>query len=68
MSTAFYAPAECRAHDMGPGHPECPQRLDAIHDLLRSTGLDFALDHREASQAGDEALAAPGPRWPPPTR
>ena len=57
MSTAFYAPPECRAHDMGAGHPECPQRLDAIHDLLRATGLDLALDHRQAPQASDAALA-----------
>jgi acetoin utilization deacetylase AcuC-like enzyme len=56
MSTAFYAPPECRAHDMGAGHPECPQRLDAIHDLLRATGLDLVLDHREAPPAPDEAL------------
>ena len=28
---------------MGPGHPECPQRLDAIEDHLLSTGLDIAL-------------------------
>ena len=57
MSTAFYAPPECRGHDMGPGHPECPQRLDAIHDLLRATGLYLALDHREAPDADDDALA-----------
>jgi acetoin utilization deacetylase AcuC-like enzyme len=57
MSTAFYAPPACRGHDMGAGHPECPQRLDAIHDLLRATGLDLALDHREAPAAADEALA-----------
>ena len=41
---------------MGPGHPECPQRLDAIHDLLRATGLDLALDHRDAPDASDAAL------------
>lgn len=28
---------------MGAGHPECPQRLDAIDDLLLATGLDIAL-------------------------
>ena len=33
---------------MGAGHPECPQRLDAITDHLRATGLDVALDYREA--------------------
>lgn len=57
MSTAFYLPAECRLHDMGPGHPECPQRLDAITDHLRATGLDVALDFREAPPATPEQLA-----------
>ncbi len=51
MSTAFYTHAECRLHDMGPGHPECPQRLDAIADHLLSTGLDVALDYRDAPAA-----------------
>jgi acetoin utilization deacetylase AcuC-like enzyme len=57
MSTAFYLPAECRLHDMGPGHPECPQRLDAIADHLRATGLDLALDFRDAPVAAPEHLA-----------
>jgi acetoin utilization deacetylase AcuC-like enzyme len=56
MSTAFYLPAECRLHDMGPGHPECPQRLDAIGDHLRATGLDLALDYRDAPEATLEQL------------
>ena len=33
---------------MGPGHPECPERLDAIEDRLLISGLDVALDRREA--------------------
>ena len=33
---------------MGHGHPECPQRLDAIADFLRATGLDMAIDMRDA--------------------
>ncbi len=36
---------------MGPGHPECPQRLDAITDHLRATGLDLALAFHEAPAA-----------------
>jgi acetoin utilization deacetylase AcuC-like enzyme len=56
MSTAFYSPPECRSHDMGPGHPECPQRLDAILDHLRATGLDVALDFRDAEPAVREQL------------
>ncbi|HUG23912.1 histone deacetylase family protein [Piscinibacter sp.] len=48
MSTAFYTHSDCRLHDMGRGHPECPQRLAAIQDHLRATGLDVALDMRDA--------------------
>ena len=48
MSTAFYSHPDCRLHDMGAGHPECPQRLDAIADHLLATGLDIALDFRDA--------------------
>jgi acetoin utilization deacetylase AcuC-like enzyme len=36
---------------MMPGHPECPQRLDAIDDRLLISGLDVALVHREATPA-----------------
>jgi acetoin utilization deacetylase AcuC-like enzyme len=43
MSTVFYSHSDCRLHDMGAGHPECPQRLDAISDHLLATGLDIAL-------------------------
>ena len=32
MTTAFYSHPDCHGHDMGQGHPECPQRLDAIND------------------------------------
>ncbi|HEX3138524.1 MAG TPA: histone deacetylase family protein [Rhizobacter sp.] len=48
MPTALYSHADCHAHDMGAGHPECPQRLDAIHDHLIAQGIDSAFDHREA--------------------
>jgi acetoin utilization deacetylase AcuC-like enzyme len=51
MSTVFYSHPACRLHDMGAGHPECPQRLDAINDHLLATGLDVALDYREAPPA-----------------
>jgi len=36
---------------MGAGHPECPQRLDAIEDRLLITGLDQAIERREATPA-----------------
>lgn len=51
MTTAYYTHPDCRAHDMGRGHPECPQRLDAIEDHLLATGLDVALDRRDAPLA-----------------
>jgi acetoin utilization deacetylase AcuC-like enzyme len=36
---------------MGHGHPECPERLDAIEDRLLVTGVMDALDRREAPAA-----------------
>jgi acetoin utilization deacetylase AcuC-like enzyme len=48
MTTAFYSHPDCRGHDMGPGHPECPQRLDAIDDYLLASGLDVAVERHEA--------------------
>ncbi len=48
MSTAFFTHPDCRRHDMGAGHPECPQRLDAIEDHLIATGLDIALTRHDA--------------------
>jgi acetoin utilization deacetylase AcuC-like enzyme len=56
MSTAFYSHPACRGHDMGAGHPECPERLDAIGDHLRAVGLDIALDFREAPAATLEQI------------
>src|SRR5829696_3278766 len=59
MKTAFYSHSDCRGHDMGPHHPECPERLDAIEDHLIASGLDVVLERREApsAQASDLALA-----------
>ena len=56
MATAYYSHPACRAHDMGPGHPECPQRLGAIADHLIATGLDHLLEHHDAPQASDEQI------------
>jgi acetoin utilization deacetylase AcuC-like enzyme len=59
MSTAFFSHTECRAHDMGRGHPECPERLDSISDHLIASGLDIAIDRRDAplAQLSDLQLA-----------
>ena len=57
MVTALYSHPDCRLHDMGPGHPECPQRLDAIHDFLLATGLEAALESRSAPLVDLKALS-----------
>jgi acetoin utilization deacetylase AcuC-like enzyme len=56
MTTAFYSHSDCRLHDMGRGHPECPQRLDAIDDYLLASGLEVALQRREAPLANPSDL------------
>ena len=56
MSTVFYSHPDCRTHDMGAGHPECPERLDAIEDRLRSSGL--ALERREPTLASLADISA----------
>ncbi|MEZ5646519.1 MAG: histone deacetylase family protein [Burkholderiaceae bacterium] len=49
--TGYFTHRDCWKHEMGAGHPECPQRLDAIEDRLLATGLDVALQRREATPA-----------------
>ncbi len=49
--TGYFTHPSCRKHEMTPGHPECPERLDAIDDRLLISGLDVALDRREATPA-----------------
>jgi acetoin utilization deacetylase AcuC-like enzyme len=49
--TGYFSHRDCRKHEMGAGHPECPERLDAISDRLLLTGVADALDAREAPLA-----------------
>jgi acetoin utilization deacetylase AcuC-like enzyme len=57
MATAYYSHPACRRHNMGEGHPESPQRLEAITDRLIASGLDVALEFCEAPAASDESMA-----------
>ena len=50
-ATGYFTHRDCWKHEMGAGHPECPDRLDAIEDRLLITGLDHALQRREAAPA-----------------
>ena len=54
--TGFYTHSDCQRHDMGRGHPECPERLSAIRDRLLSTGVDHGLVEHEAPLAQEEDL------------
>jgi acetoin utilization deacetylase AcuC-like enzyme len=49
--TGYFTHPACRRHEMGRGHPECPERLDAIEDRLLASGVLDALDRREAPEA-----------------
>jgi acetoin utilization deacetylase AcuC-like enzyme len=46
----------CRLHEMGAGHPECPERLDAISDHLIATGLMQLMVPYDAPAATEEQL------------
>ncbi|MDF1485081.1 histone deacetylase family protein [Ramlibacter sp. H39-3-26] len=50
-TTGYYTHRDCWKHEMGRGHPECPERLDAIEDRLLVTGVADALQRREAPAA-----------------
>ncbi|MGM9425429.1 histone deacetylase family protein [Hydrogenophaga sp. MI9] len=51
QATGYFTHPDCRRHEMGPGHPECPARLDAIEDRLLASGLGAALVRRDATPA-----------------
>jgi acetoin utilization deacetylase AcuC-like enzyme len=48
VTIALITHRSCRLHDMGPHHPECPDRLDAIGDRLIASGLDAYVQHHDA--------------------
>ena len=61
--TGFYTHPDCQRHDMGRGHPECPERLSAIRDRLLVSGIDHGLVECEAPLAREEdVLLAHDPR------
>ena len=57
--TGYFSHRECGKHEMGPGHPECPARLDAIEDRLLISGVSNGLERRDApcAQLADIARA-----------
>lgn len=54
--TGYFTHRMFHCHEMGEGHPECPERLDAIEDRLLITGVADALERREPNPASMAAL------------
>ena len=56
MPLGIISHPDCRLHDAGPLHPECPERLDVIQDRIISSGLEFVCRHFDAPMANREEL------------
>ena len=54
--TGYFSHPDCKGHDMGRGHPECPERMDAIEDRLLASGVFAGLERRDAPLAALDAL------------
>jgi len=57
MTTVYITHDDCLLHEMGYGHPECPDRLRAINDYLESTQLGQLLRHLEPRPVSQSLLA-----------
>lgn len=56
LKTAYISHPDCLKHEMGPHHPERPQRLMAIEDQLKSSQLFDYLLHVDAPKATLEQI------------
>jgi len=61
MPTALITHRDCVLHEIAPGHPECPQRIDAIADRLMAESLHELLQHHDAPLATYEQLCLAHP-------
>lgn len=57
MLSAYITHADCARHEMGAGHPECPERLGAINDQLLIKGLLDYMHSYDAPLATEAQLA-----------
>lgn len=57
MATGYFSHPDCLSHEMGAGHPECPQRIRAIEDQLRAQGLDALMQHEDVPMVAQSDLA-----------
>ena len=56
MKTAFYTHPDFALHSNGAGHPERPERLEAIYSALREAGLWDELAHPTFESASEDDL------------
>ena len=56
MKCAFYHDAGCKAHDTGFGHPERPERYDAVLTALRDAELLDAMSPLKTRMADDAEI------------
>ena len=56
-ATALLADPIYREHDTGPGHPERPERYDAVMEALDEAGLAALLDRINSRAATEDELA-----------
>lgn len=56
MIATLISHPSCHQHHMPIGHPECPERIDAIDNQLTANGIDGLLYQREAPAITDEQL------------
>ncbi len=56
MKAAYISHPSFLRHDMGEGHPECPQRVSVIADRLLSRGLLDVMDSIDAPAATREQI------------
>src|SRR3989442_476087 len=57
-STALLADPVYKEHDTGPGHPERPERFDAITQALKRAGLTESLTKIDLRVATEDEIAA----------
>jgi acetoin utilization deacetylase AcuC-like enzyme len=59
MRVAYYSHSSSLLHEMGPGHPECPERIAAITNRLVMRGVMDRLDRFDAPEVTrDQTLLA----------
>jgi len=61
MTTAFFSHDDYQKHDMGPEHPECPERLAAIISYLADSGVSAELDWVRPEEVQRDQLLAVHP-------